>query len=272
MTIRLLKKALIFSAFFYAQVSTAAESRACPATVAGEPVEVRQVFDGDTVQLVDGRKVRLIGIDTPEIHSRKREIPVNIRERGEAARRAVVERLRQAGQRVTLNYGSERFDRYQRTLAYVYLPDGTSLQAWLIRQGHAIAFTTPPNDQMGSCFQQQEQHAREAGLGIWEMPEYQLKTVDELARNSRGFHRLTGKVSHIYKGRKGLVLKLDGRVDIKIPSEDLVNFDHEWLKSLMGRQVEVRGWLSSWQPEKAGGSTTRFSLRLRHPHSIQRQK
>ena len=58
---------------------------------------------------------------------------------------------------IGLAYGNQRLDRYGRTLAHAYLPDGLNLQAWLIEQGHAIAFTTPPNDRMSDCYRQREQ-------------------------------------------------------------------------------------------------------------------
>ncbi len=272
---RFIKKALIFSAFFYVSFyvsASSAEVAACAAIKAEEPAQVKTVYDGDTVQLRDGRKVRLIGIDTPEIYSRKRTIAADVKARGEAARRALAERLQQSGQRVLLAYGNERFDRYGRTLAHVYLDDGTNLQAWLITQGHAIAFTTPPNDRMSPCYRLQEQGAREAGRGIWQMPQYQLKAPHQLHEQSRGFHRLAGTVSIVQQSSKRLTLRLDRRVDININKGDLQYFDSHWLQGLEGKAIEVRGWLRAWTSDRDPHQRVRFAMRLRHPDSIQLQK
>ncbi len=272
---RFIKKVLIFSAFFYVSFYVSASSAAlapCAAVKAEETAQVKTVYDGDTVQLQDGRKVRLIGIDTPEIYSRKRAIAEDVKARGEAARRALVQRLQQSGQRVLLAYGHERFDRYGRTLAHVYLDDGTNLHSWLITQGHAIAFTTPPNDRMSPCYRQQEKTAREAGRGIWQMPQYQLKATRQLHDRSGGFHRLAGTVTAIRQNRKRLTIKLDRRVDININKDDLQHFDQYWLQGLEGKAIVVRGWLRAWTSDREPRQRVRFAMRLRHPDSIRLQK
>ncbi|HKJ23067.1 MAG TPA: thermonuclease family protein, partial [Gammaproteobacteria bacterium] len=83
---------------------------------------VAYVYDGDTVRLDDGRRIRLIGVDTPEIaHDGNPAQPFAL-----AARQFLIDLLHQSGGDVRLRYGPERKDHYHRTLAHLYLPDGQS--------------------------------------------------------------------------------------------------------------------------------------------------
>jgi len=272
----LLKKALLFSAFFYAlifsafAVSHAKAGRAsvCPPQQIDESVRVNYVYDGDTLQLEDGRKVRLMGIDTPEIFSRHGHIAEDIKHSGEQAKATLKQLLLQSKQRVGLAFGPQRFDRYQRTLAHVYLPNGKNLQAALISQGRAIAFTTPPNDSMSDCYQQQEALAIKQKLGIWKLPQYQLKRSGELTRSSDGFHRLQGKVTRIWQSHNRLTLFLDNRVEIKIRRFDLPNFNAHMLGSLENKNIEIRGWLHLKKSAKGEHNKPEFIIRLRHPDAI----
>jgi len=276
-----LKKALIFSAFFYVPILSAhAASHAvshtqavnrvsvCPPQHIDESARVNYVYDGDTLQLEDGRKVRLMGIDTPEIFSRHGRIAENIKHSGEQAKATLKQLLSQSKQRVGLAFGPQRLDRYQRTLAHVYLPDGKNLQAALISQGRAIAFTTPPNDRMSDCYQQQEALAIKQKLGIWKLPQYQLKRTGQLTTSSDGFHRLQGKVTRIWQSRSRLTLYLDNRVEIKIRRFDLPNFNTHMLSSLENKTIEIRGWLHLKKSPQAEQNSPEFIMNLRHPDAI----
>ena len=135
------------------------------ATEADEPRELREVtrvIDGDTLVLDGGERVRLIGVDTPEtVHPNK---PV---ERfGKEA--SAFTRGRAEGKKVRLEYdpGTGRKDRYGRTLAYIYLPDGTLLNLEIVRQGYGHAYTRFPFSKMDE-FRAAEREAREERRGLW---------------------------------------------------------------------------------------------------------
>lgn len=124
-----------------------------------------RVVDGDTIIVeIDGKKerVRLIGVDTPEtVHPNK---PVeHYGKEASAFTRKLTE-----GEMVRLEYDddSQRRDRYGRLLAYVYLPDGTFLNAEIIKQGYGFAYTRFPFEYMEQ-FRQYEREARDAGVGLW---------------------------------------------------------------------------------------------------------
>jgi endonuclease YncB( thermonuclease family) len=256
----LLKKALKFSAFFCACISINAYANGCPPQHIDESVRVHTVYDGDTLQLEDGRKVRLIGIDTPEVFSKKRHIPSEIKASGQRARKALQQQLNQVKMRIGLDYGQQRFDRYGRTLAHVFTAEGINVQAQLIKQGHAIAFTTPPNDRLSHCYQQQEVLARQAKRGIWQLAQYQLLEISQLDKARPGFQRLQGKVSQLKKTSKHITLIIGGLLNVRIYKKDWPNFSLPHLNTLQGKRVRVRGWLHK--------KKQRYQINLRHPDAL----
>lgn len=129
--------------------------------------KVERVIDGDTIVVSENDsnqvKVRLIGVDTPEtVHPSK-----PVQEYGKEASRFAANLLK--GEQVYLLYEGEKstFDKYERTLAYVYrAPDGLFVNAEIIRQGYGHAYTVYPFKYLEE-FRQLEQFARQAGKGFW---------------------------------------------------------------------------------------------------------
>jgi micrococcal nuclease len=126
-----------------------------------EEALVERAVDGDTVVLSDGRRVRYIGVDTPETHHPRKPVEFMGREAKNFNRRLV------EGQRVRLEFDVDRDDRYHRLLAYVYLADGTFVNAELVKQGYAQIMTIPPNVKHADLFLKLQQEAREAKRGLW---------------------------------------------------------------------------------------------------------
>lgn len=124
------------------------------------PLLVSRVIDGDTIVVATVGTVRLIGVDTPETVDPQEPVGCYGPE-ASAFTRAV-----STGQMVTLDYDVDRFDRFNRTLAYVYLADGTFLNATLVRQGYGRAYTFFPFRHLDE-FRALEREARDARLGLW---------------------------------------------------------------------------------------------------------
>ncbi|MBI4314128.1 MAG: thermonuclease family protein [Candidatus Omnitrophica bacterium] len=122
---------------------------------------VERVVDGDTVKLVSGDRVRYIGVDTPELHHPKKGVEYYGRE-AKAFNRRMVE-----GKKIRLEYDVQKRDKYGRLLAYVYLEDGTFVNAELIRQGYAQILTIPPNVRHQEQFLRLEREARQDRRGLW---------------------------------------------------------------------------------------------------------
>ena len=137
-----------------------APSPALPATAL-----VARVVDGDTVELDDGRRLRYLGIDTPEVRRRRGQdwiyAPEPFAEAASEANRALVE-----GRRVRLEYDTRTHDKYDRLLAYVYVGD-TCINAELLRRGLARVLILPPNTHHADAFAALQRQAREQRVGMW---------------------------------------------------------------------------------------------------------
>lgn len=127
---------------------------------------VTKVVDGDTFWTDDGSprglKIRLIGIDAPETRETGRKKPGYY---GEEAKEYLTRLL--DGKKVRLEFDIGRRDKYGRTLAYVYLPDGVFVNAELIRRGFATVLTVPPNVKYAGLFVKLQQKARKKRRGLW---------------------------------------------------------------------------------------------------------
>ena len=131
-----------------------------------EFLEIAKFVDGDTfwVQHPNGEdeKIRFIGMNTPEIQNSGR---TQVEYYGKEASDFVKALL--TGKKVRLEYDVQRYDRYQRTLAYVFLEDGTFLNALLVKEGYATVATYPPNVKYVDLFVKLEKGARAEGKGMW---------------------------------------------------------------------------------------------------------
>ena len=135
---------------------------------------VTRVIDGDTLQLETGERVRLIGIDTPEMHESDKLYRDSARTKQDIATiQALGKRSYEftkklvEGKRVSLEFDVERYDRYKRILAYVYIKDGTFLNAQIVSQGYANLMTYPPNVKYADLFLKLYKQARENNRGLW---------------------------------------------------------------------------------------------------------
>ena len=130
------------------------------------PATVIRVIDGDTFVVDDGSEkgatVRLIGVDAPET---RRSANRDIGHYGEESKAFLTQLL--SGGQVFLAHDVGKRDRYRRTLAYVYLPDGTFINAELVRRGYATVMTVPPNVAHAELFSDLEREARRKRRGLW---------------------------------------------------------------------------------------------------------
>ncbi len=127
---------------------------------------VTKVVDGDTIW-VSGKngpdeKIRLIGMDSHEIrNTAQKKAGFYGKEASDYLRKRV------SGKKVHLEYDIQRYDRYRRTLAYVYLQDGTFINAEMVRKGYAVVMTVSPNVKYADQFILYQQEARKNKRGLW---------------------------------------------------------------------------------------------------------
>ncbi|MCU1410489.1 MAG: thermonuclease [Rhodoglobus sp.] len=136
---------------------TGSSSSGIPADATAAVVEY--VHDGDTLFLEDGRKVRMLGINTPEIGD-------NLECFGDEAT-ALTRSLLPEGAHVWVQEDVEPLDQYGRSLLFVYTDDGTNVNLELLSEGAAEVEMYTPNVLLSDEVHAAEERARNAGLGLW---------------------------------------------------------------------------------------------------------
>ena len=215
---------------------------------------VKKVYDGDTVKLKDGRKVRLMGVNTPELEKDQRPAqPL-----AEAAKQRLQQLLGYPAT-IGLQKGVVTEDRYKRMLAHSFTKEGQDIAATLVKEGLGYALVIPPNDWNQHCYGEAEQIAAQQGVGIWAIERYLPQSLDKVQHG--GFQRIEGRVERVDWSRKWLWLDMAHHVSIQILKSDLSYFDGVLeLESLAGKKITVQGWLV---PRKRG-----YRMRLHHPTAI----
>jgi micrococcal nuclease len=142
---------------------------------------VKWVNDGDTIVLTNDLRVRYIGIDAPEIgHAHQAAEPF-----GYAARSFNAELV--ASKKIRLEFDEERHDSYGRLLAYIFLADGTFVNALLLQSGLAYCLYRRPNAKYSALLLKSQQQAMQAKTGIWQS--WKNKSENLIGnRSSRRFH------------------------------------------------------------------------------------
>ncbi|MDQ6961569.1 MAG: thermonuclease family protein [Mariprofundaceae bacterium] len=170
-------------------------------------VSVDKVFDGDTFKTKTGERVRLLGMNTPEVAHR--DSPAQ--PFGDIASRLLKKMI--DGQSVRLVTDKEKKDRYGRTLAHVYLKDNTWINGEIVKQGMAHVYTFAPNFKHAKELNQLEQQARKKDLGIWHHKRYKVLDAAKVSKKHLGqFRVVRGQVSNIKKHRFKL-----GKISVGIP-------------------------------------------------------
>lgn len=231
----------------------------CEVQGASEAVTLQKVIDGDTVHLVDQRRIRVLGINTPE--------------RGEVLARMASDFIRkQPAEGWGLQLAGKQDDRYHRVLADLVLPDGRLLSAVLIGQGAAFAVYFPPNIRYAGCFAIMEQQAREAGRGVWSEPAFAPLYATDMQHAQGGFRRLRGRVVGVDESRVGWWIQLDGDAVLQVSRANQQYFQQDPPPGWIGLEIEVTGWLVDRQAHKQEGSQeySRWMMAVRHPLSVRK--
>jgi micrococcal nuclease len=138
-----------------------------PGVTSGELEFVQRVVDGDTLLLGTGERVRLLGVNTPETVHPKKAVEAFGKEASAFTKRIVEGKLVRLEFDPVANRRTDGKDKYSRTLAYVFLQDGTHLNAEIIRQGYGFAVSSSPPLKYQNEFGRLEREAREQRRGLW---------------------------------------------------------------------------------------------------------
>ncbi|MCX8026729.1 MAG: thermonuclease family protein [Thermodesulfovibrionales bacterium] len=128
---------------------------------------VTEVHDGDTVSIrtssfwglfVKTEKVRLIGIDAPEL---------NQEPWGKRAKRHLKKLISENDWIVRVEYDIMQRDRYDRILAYLWGKNNTLINEQMLLDGYAVLYTVPPNVRYVDKFTKAQKIAQQQKRGIW---------------------------------------------------------------------------------------------------------
>lgn len=130
-------------------------------TESGKPLKVRRVIDGDTIEFMNGERLRYIGIDTPEEVDPRKPVQCFAAE-AVAKNKELVE-----GKLITFDKDVSTRDKYGRWLGFVYLEDGTFVNLELVKQGFAFSYPYPPDISKADEFRVAAARARAENSGLW---------------------------------------------------------------------------------------------------------
>lgn len=260
--VAMLKKASLVGAFFMAlQTGAHATTTLCSIKKIPAQQAVHSVVDGDTIRLKDGRRVRVIGINAPEMGGRGRSTePYAVK-----ATSRLAALIKANNDKVGLVLGEPSHDRYGRILAHLYDQNGRSLEEQLVFEGFAYHVVVAPNIALAGCLAKAEQHARKQRSGLWGKAVF----TPAAQLNKGGFTLLQGRVQSVQRNRGGVWLELGHSVTVNIPLNALQYFKSEQFSSWQGRIITTRGWVS----ERKGQNKkfAKWRLIVSHPSMLERE-
>ena len=233
---------------------------------------VVRVIDGDTLVLEGDRRIRLLDIDTPEMHFDTGKPEPHAQAATDALRRMVF------GQYVTVETGHKAKDGYGRWLGHIYLRTPEGGTAWvngtLVREGHAHLYTFADNAMYARELGAYEAIARANKRGLWALPEWQVRPADSCCARAdigtfklvEGTVRATAHVARAGRGRTYLNFGTHWKTDFTVMIADS---DRTWFKQAgisdiaahyKGKTLRVHGYL---QPVNG------VQVRVTHPAQLE---
>ncbi len=257
-----MKRASLVGAFFISAILCLPAAALCRADGQLAQADVARVLDGDTLRLADGRSVRLIGINAPELGRKgHRDEPFSVMARDRL--KAMVDAN---GGKVGLRLGRQAQDHYGRLLAHAYDAGGENLEADLLAEGLGYFLAISPNTRLAECHRAAEQQARHAGKGLW----FRSPAISSTEIRRAGFALVRARVQRLERNRGGIWLELPGSLVIQVPHRSSAAFGSAALEKLMGREIEVRGWVIDRRGRVDEKRQARWMLKVTHSSMLQR--
>ena len=201
--------------------------------------KVVRVIDGDTIVLLNGEKVRLLGINAPELGYKGA-----LNDAGALAAKKFL-KTRVLNKSVVIEKDAEDKDHYGRTLAHVFLKSGEHINGELLQHGQAFLNIHPPNLKYSRRLVEAQTKAESARKGVWSAKDYQLKSATRISEERlKKWGRFSSKVEKISVLKKGTKLWLNDDVYIWISKKNRQYFPA--VTYYRGKHIEVRGWPRKW--------------------------
>lgn len=226
---------LLLLAFFPLSLSAS-----CPNVGWDQSASVKLINDGDTITLENGRLVRFIGINTPEINYRNKSKS----EPYALQAKALLEKYIRVGDKVHLLFDKGKQDKYGRMLAYVYSKTGRDLALLQLQSGLAKQWVVGKNDRFWRCFQKAEKQARLRKKGVWSG--FSSLRAAQITKKDEGYQYISGRISDITSNKKGMQFFLDRKLKVRISASNLkkfrasqINFSAHDKLSLTGKLIFI---------------------------------
>ncbi len=220
---------------------------------------IMRVERNGVLVMTDGRALHLEGIRLPAAQDRA---PQAIADEAFNALNTLAK-----GQVLEARAVYPKEDRYDRVRAQVFTPDGTWLQIEMLKRGLARVDTAPDRGECYSEFYDAERQARHAVLGLWALPEFAIRTPENVGADVGTFQVVMGwvKATGVNDGRVYLNFGADWRTDftVTISQEDMKTFRHMGVDPLLyqGKLIIVRGIVQSLNgPEIEVGNPKQIEL------------
>lgn len=216
---------------------------------AAEEVYINEVIDGDTVISASGKRIRLLGIDSPEINWEQGSAEYFAWE----ARDYVIEKL--LHKNVNLEYDIDKNDDYGRTLAYLFL-DGDNFNLKLLEKGYAGLMLVSPNDKYRKSFVRAAEEARKNGRGIWNKIEYYSDKLPVISyREAEKYIGeeviVKGEIVNTAKTEEVSFLNFShnfqNTLSLVIFNHNLIKFSYQPDEYLKNREIKVLGKIKLYQ-------------------------
>jgi endonuclease YncB( thermonuclease family) len=215
--------------------------------------QVKKVYDGDTILLANGTKVRLSGINTPEIERRRKPAQTG----GIEAKHWLINKLKNV--KVRLEKDIEKRDKYGRLLAHIFTDNKVHINLELVRAGLATVNIHPPNLKYVDELLKGQRDAEKAQSGIWNYVEYAPRQASNInISTSKGWQRIIGRIKNVRHTRKYSYLNCSDDFALKIERKYINLFPD--LEHYIGMRIEARGWVNKHKKH--------YSMFIRHPSEI----
>ena len=239
---------IVYIAFALMAVNGWAADLSSPISTLGRPerVTVSGIIDPVTLQLADGRIVRLAGVEAPDLRVHAAG-PYAV-----MARDVMADYIQGASVQLYAGPGKAQSNRMGHILAHVVKDGGLWVQGLLLDLGLVRVRTTPENSAMAGAMLAQEDLARRAGHGIWAEDQYRILTPEDTPQHLRQVHIVEGRIvsTALRKNKIYINFGSNWRTDftITIAPEDKLSFSRLGLDPLSwgGKLVRVRGWLDEY--------------------------
>lgn len=216
-------------------------------------VQVHTIIDGDTI-IANGEKIRLLGINAPEKAYNNKPAELGATQAINALKRLL--KPKGIWAKVRLEYDTHKKDQYGRTLAHLYLADGTWVNKKLLEEGVVHVYSFPDNRSHLNALLKAEATARTQQKGLWAHPRWQTLKAHTLKPDTRigAFHLVHGTPRYMAKIKNKIYLNYgeDWRTDfsVEIPKKFWPLFKKEgqtiktYLEThIINKPVTVRGRL-----------------------------